>query len=556
MSWKCCYAKKKGKMEISTVKKMEKEALKESRIDFVRLGMALFFMVAVLSYSFLSTGGIPNNMFLAIAALFGAYMAMNIGANDVANNVGPAVGSKALTMGGAIVIAAIFEAGGALIAGGDVVKTIKKGIIDISAFGSNTDSFIWAMMAALLAAAVWLNFATMAKAPVSTTHSIVGGVMGAGIAAAGFSIVAWGTMAKIAASWIISPILGGVVAAIFLFSIKKTMVYKEDKIKAATKWVPVFVAIMSWAFVTYLTLKGLKKIWPNIVEILVFLPDAKKPSFLVAAIFGLIVAGIVYMIVKKRVAKKASTIENSRSGVNALFTVPLIFAAGLLSFAHGANDVANAIGPLAAINDAVMTGGISSKAEIPLWVMAVGALGIAIGLGLYGPKLIKTVGSEITELDQMRAFSVAMAASITVIIASQLGLPVSSTHIAVGGIFGVGFLREYLEDSDAKDNIATEKEAIVDEKKLLKAFQGELKTLEVKKDKQQSDYERVVELYKMIDKEETKIKEAKKHLKSAKKVQYVKRDAVKKIIAAWVITVPAAALLSALIYFMIRGIVL
>jgi len=556
MSWKCCYAKKKGKMEISTVKKMEKEALKESRIDFVRLGMALFFMVAVLSYSFLSTGGIPNNMFLAIAALFGAYMAMNIGANDVANNVGPAVGSKALTMGGAIVIAAIFEAGGALIAGGDVVKTIKKGIIDISAFGSNTDSFIWAMMAALLAAAVWLNFATMAKAPVSTTHSIVGGVMGAGIAAAGFSIVAWGTMAKIAASWIISPVLGGVVAAIFLFSIKKTMVYKEDKIKAATKWVPVFVAIMSWAFVTYLTLKGLKKIWPNIVEILVFLPDAKKPSFLVAAIFGLIVAGIVYMIVKKTVAKKASTIENSRSGVNALFTVPLIFAAALLSFAHGANDVANAIGPLAAINDAVMTGGISSKAEIPLWVMAVGALGIAIGLGLYGPKLIKTVGSEITELDQMRAFSVAMAASITVIIASQLGLPVSSTHIAVGGIFGVGFLREYLEDSDAKDNIATEKEAIVDEKKLLKAFQGELKTLEAKKDKQQSDYERVVELYKMIDKEETKIKEAKKHLKSAKKVQYVKRDAVKKIIAAWVITVPAAALLSALIYFMIRGIVL
>jgi len=380
--------------------------------------------------------------------------------------------------------------------------------------------------------------------------------MGAGIAAAGFSIVAWGTMAKIAASWIISPVLGGVIAAIFLFSIKKSMVYKEDKITAATKWVPVFVAIMSWAFVTYLTLKGLKKIWPHIVDVLVFLPDTKKPSFLVAAIFGLIVAGIVYMILKKIVAKKASGMENTRAGVNALFTVPLIFAAALLSFAHGANDVANAIGPLAAINDAVMTGGISSKAGIPLWVMAVGALGIALGLALYGPKLIKTVGSEITELDQMRAFSVAMAASITVIIASQLGLPVSSTHIAVGGIFGVGFLREYLEGNGSKDEIATEKEAIVDEKKLLKALQSELKTLEAKEDKQQADYERVVELYKMIDAEETKIKEAKKHLKSAEKVQYVKRDAVKKIIAAWVITVPAAALLSALIYFMIRGIVL
>jgi len=543
-------------MEISTVKKLEKVAMKSSGFDFIRLGMALFFMVIVLSYSFLSSGSIPNNMFLAIAALFGAYMAMNIGANDVANNVGPAVGSKALTMGGAIVIAAVFEAAGALIAGGDVVKTIKKGIIDISAFGGNTDSFIWAMMAALLAAALWLNIATMSKAPVSTTHSIVGGVMGAGIAAAGFGIVAWGTMGKIAASWIISPVLGGVIAAIFLFSIKKTIVFKEDKKEAATKWVPVFVAIMSWAFVTYLTLKGLKKIWPQIVDILIFLPQANKPSFLVASIFGLIVAIIVYVVVKKAVLEKASKIKNTRNGVNKLFTVPLIFAAALLSFAHGANDVANAIGPLAAINDAVVTGGISSKAGIPLWVMAVGAIGIAIGLALYGPKLIRTVGSEITELDQMRAFSVAMAASITVIIASQLGLPVSSTHIAVGGIFGVGFLREFLEESEKKDDIALGEVAVEDEKKVLKALTSELKTLETKKEKKKDDYQRIVSLYHEIENEEDKVKEVKKDLKQAKKVQYVKRDAVKKIIAAWIITVPAAALLSAAIYFMIRGIVL
>ncbi len=291
---------------IQVAKKMEKEAIKSSGIDFIRLGFALFFMVAVLTYSFLSTGSIPNNMFLAIAALFGAYMAMNIGANDVANNVGPAVGSKALTMGGAIIIAAIFEGAGAFIAGGDVVKTIKKGIIDISAFGGNVDPFIWAMMAALLAAALWLNFATMMKAPVSTTHSIVGGVMGAGIAAAGFSIVAWGSMGKIAASWVISPVLGGVIAATFLYAIKKSMVYQKDKIEAAKKWVPIFVAIMSWAFVTYLTLKGLKKIWPSIVDVLVFLPDAKKPSFLIAAIFGLIIAGVVYIIVKKTVANRAN----------------------------------------------------------------------------------------------------------------------------------------------------------------------------------------------------------------------------------------------------------
>ncbi len=535
---------------------MQKEAIKSSGFDFIRLGFALFFLVAVLSYSFMSSGGIPNNLFLAIAALFGAYMAMNIGANDVANNVGPAVGSKALTMGGAIIIASIFEASGALIAGGDVVKTIKKGIIDISAFGANSDSFIWAMMAALLAAAVWLNIATMAKAPVSTTHSIVGGVMGAGIAAAGFSIVAWGTMGKIAASWIISPVLGGLIAAGFLFSIKKTIVYREDKVEAAIKWVPIFIAIMSWAFVTYLTLKGLKKVWPHIVDVLIFLPETKKPTFMVAAIFGIIVAVIVYFVMRSTIRKRALSLKNSRESINILFTVPLIFSAALLSFAHGANDVANAIGPLAAINDAIMTGGISSKAEIPLWVMAVGATGIAIGLALYGPKLIRTVGSEITELDQMRAFSVAMAASITVIIASQLGLPVSSTHIAVGGIFGVGFLREYLQSSTIQEEIKHDEEVVIDEKKQLQALQAELATLEAKEHKNQEDYERVVELYRMIKEEETLLKEAKKQLKTAKKVKYVKRDAVKKIIAAWVITVPAAAVLSAIIYYMIRGMLL
>jgi PiT family inorganic phosphate transporter len=539
-------------LEIQTMKKMEKVAIKSSIVDFRRLGLALFFMVSVLVYSSVSSGGIQNSMFLAIAALFGAYMAMNIGANDVANNVGPAVGSKALTMGGAIVIAAIFEAGGALIAGGDVVKTIKKGIIDISAFGGNVDPFIWAMMAALLAAALWLNFATMMKAPVSTTHSIVGGVMGAGIASAGFGIVAWGTMGKIAASWVISPVLGGIIAAAFLYSIKKSIVFKENKVEAAKKWVPLFVALMSWAFITYLTLKGLKKVWPHIVDVLIFLPETKKPTFMVAAIFGLIIAVSVYFLVKSFLAKK-SDIQNSRAGVNLLFTIPLIFAAALLSFAHGANDVANAIGPLAAISDAVTSGGISTKAGIPLWVMAVGAIGISVGLALYGPKLIRTVGSEITELDQMRAFSVAMAAAITVIIASQLGLPVSSTHIAVGGVFGVGFLREWMDSGSVKTIIQEDKEVIQDEKKTLKALRAELATLEKREDKGQQEYQRIVELYKLIEEEEETLKAVKKHLKSAEKVKYVKRDAVKKIIAAWIITVPAAALLSAMIFFIIKG---
>ena len=540
------------------MKKLEQEALKKSGTDLTRLGFSLFFMIAVLTYSFLSNGGIPNNMFLAVAALIGAYMAMNIGANDVANNVGPAVGSKALTLTTAIIIAAIFEAAGALIAGGEVVKTIKKGIIDISAFGGNADPFIWAMMAALLAAALWLNFATMMKAPVSTTHSIVGGVMGAGIAAAGFSIVSWSTMGKIAASWVISPVLGGIIAAAFLFSIKKSIVFKDDKIAAAKKYVPIFVALMSWAFVTYLTLKGLKKIWPQVVDILNFIPlvsieMTKKPSLTTALTLGLVAAIIVYFSVKSNL-KKTQELKNSRESVNTLFTIPLIFAAALLSFAHGANDVANAIGPLAAINDAVINGGISSKASIPLWVMGVGALGIALGLALYGPKLIKTVGSEITELNQIRAFSVAMAASITVIIASQLGLPVSSTHIAIGGVFGVGFLREYLQLSDSHATIEEDKTTIKDEKETLNALTAELKKLDKKDEKSQNDYERVVELYKLIATEEKLIKSTKKHMKQTKKIEYVKRDAVKKIIAAWIITVPAAAILAAILFFMIKGI--
>ena len=197
--------------------------------------------------------------------------------------------------------------------------------------------------------------------------------------------------------------------------------------------------------------------------------------------------------------------------------------------------------------------GVSSKVEIPLWIMGIGALGIAVGLALYGPKLIKTVGSEITELDQVRAFSIAMAAAITVIIASQLGLPVSSTHIAVGGVFGVGFLREYLDSSESK-MISQMRKRLKRDKKILNSFESELSSIEKIEKKSKSDYQRIVELYKLIDNNIEVVKEDKKQFKSAKSVKYVKRDAVKKIIAAWVITVPAAALLSASVFFMIKGI--
>ena len=538
----------------SLFKEMEDAASISSKTDFIKYGVVVLFMAVVLIMSFNASGELPTNAFLVIAALFGAYMAMNIGANDVANNVGPAVGSKALTMAGAIVIAGIFEASGALIAGGDVVSTIKKGIINIEAFSGNANSFVWAMMAALLAAGLWLNLATKFRAPVSTTHSIVGGVMGAGVAAGGFAIVSWGTMGKIAASWVISPVLGGIIAAIFLFSIKINIVFKEDKIGSSKFWVPIYVGIMTWAFATYLTLKGLKKVWPDIVDILAFLPDEKKPSFTIAAIFGLILGVIVFYFVKKALSVKEG-LKNDRASINSMFTIPLIFAAALLSFAHGANDVANAVGPLAAIADAVATGGVTSKAAIPLWVMAVGAIGIVVGLALYGPGLIKTVGSEITELDQMRAFSIAMAAAITVILASQLGLPVSSTHIALGGVFGVGFLREYLQDHKEVVKLEEEEAKLEKEENKLEQYRENLQELldlpEEKKDKKV--YKQIGQLYEMVESEEKIFEEEQRLVNSLQRKKYVKRDAFRKIIAAWVITVPVAAILSAGIYFMIRG---
>jgi PiT family inorganic phosphate transporter len=497
------------------------------------------FAVAVAFYASSIIGQASHGGFLVLAAVFGAYMAMNIGANDVANNVGPAVGSGALTIGGAVIIASIFEATGALIAGGDVVGTIKKGIIDPAAFGGDPMIFVYAMSAALLAAALWLNLATWLKAPVSTTHSIVGGVLGGGIAAGGFAIVSWGTMGKIAASWVISPVLGGVIAAIFLYVIKSQILYKEDKIVAAKKIVPILVALMAAAFITYLTVKGLKKVWPVIVEVLSFLPQTKKPSIIIALIFGAIGAGVTYVLVKPRIAKKVIGMEDSRHSINLLFTIPLIFAAALLSFAHGANDVANAVGPLAAVYDALTTHGVSTKAAIPLWVMIVGGLGISIGLALFGPRLIKTVGSEITELDQMRAFSIMMAASITVVIASQLGLPVSSTHIAVGAIFGVGFLREWL---DSKETGVKQKklQVEVEKQRILKIQLNECTN---------EDPVKKLELIETHKRQKKKVKSIKRTLRE----NYVKRGMVKKIVAAWVITVPAAATLSAIIFFVIKG---
>ncbi len=459
-------------------------------------GLALLFLALAGVFASIYIGNQPNAVFIIVAAMLGGYMALNIGANDVANNVGPAVGSRALSLVGALVIAAVFESAGALLAGGEVVNTISKGIIDPSLM-PDTQTFVWVMMAALLSSALWVNLATYFGAPVSTTHAVVGGVMGAGIAAVGFSAVNWVTMSKIAASWVVSPVLGGVVAALFLAFIKINVIYQDDKIAAARRWVPVLIATMAAVFSCYLVLKGLKRIW--------------KPDVYMVLALGLGIFFVTLAFLRPWVRAKSEGLENRNESLRVLFHVPLICSAALLSFAHGANDVANAVGPLAAIFHSAQSGDIAAKVGIPLWVMLIGAVGISLGLFLYGPKLIRMVGEQITRMNPMRAFCVALSAAITVIIASALGLPVSSMHIAVGAVFGVGFFREYFTSHS----------------KIRQAY--------VKKHERYSPE---------VTGEAPGVAEVRRR-------KLVRRSHFTVIIAAWVITVPAAALLSAGIYWVL-----
>lgn len=523
-------------MKVKDYLKIE-SAANLSRSEVGRLGTAILFVVGVVVYTGSTFGHVEQLYLLIAAAVIGAYMAMNIGANDVANNVGPAVGSYALTLTGAIIIAAIFEASGAIIAGGDVVSTVKKGIID-PADVADQDVFIWVMMGALIGAALWLNAATWIGAPVSTTHAIVGGVMGAGIAAAGWDIVNWDSMGKIALSWIISPLTGGIIAAFFLNILNKTIFFQPNPIESARKVVPIMIGVMTWAFTTYIILKGLKRLI--------------SVDFPMAVLAGCALGLVAIVISRPLVGRAVPTLENNSDGVNRLFTMPLIISAALLSFAHGANDVANAVGPLAGIVDALTSAeGGADKVAIPLWVMVIGAVGISFGLALFGPKLIRTVGSEITELDRSRAFCIALAAAITVIFASQLGMPISSTHVALGALFGVGFLREFIETRLGKVI-----EGVLNDHKGEKDFVAAEAVLMNFQNAPPEDKLRMLDEMKAMGQEAVIDAVERKQLHKALKRQLVHRASLFKIVSAWIITVPAAALLGALFYFVLRGMML
>lgn len=489
--------------------KLDKDLKRLSRMEhgtrdlgrsLVPLGIGLLFLVATGIFA-ASQVGVSGVWTVAVGAtVIGAYMALNIGANDVANNMSPAVGSRTLTIGTAILIAAVAEAAGAIIAGGDVIETVSKGIIDPARM-PDTASFVIAMISALFAAALWVNLATWLSAPVSTTHSVVGGVLGAGVAMAGFGVANWSVVAGIVASWVVSPLMGGAIAAGFLAYLKHTVYDAPDRLSAAARQVPFLVAVMVGAFSAYLMLKGLDRLLPI--------------SLATALLVGLGLAVLTYFLVRPQVEAKLAAAAAGTFSLGDLFTIPVIGGAVLLSFAHGANDVANAIGPLAAIYAALEGAVAGGEVALPFWILLVGALGIALGLALFGPKLIRTVGSEITKLNRVRAFCVTLSAAITVIIASALGLPVSSTHTAIGALFGVGFLREYL--ANRAKGVSS---------------RGRLFRLQPPEDPP------------VLDRGAAEIEKLRAKAEKQRKRYLVRRSHVLTIVAAWIITVPCSALLA------------
>ncbi|MGD9478304.1 inorganic phosphate transporter [Shinella sp. G-2] len=414
-------------------KDLEKLTFTEQATHFVLrswtgVGISLVFLLIAMAVASSFATGTQGAVVVAVTAALAAYMAMNIGANDVTNNVGAAVGARAMSMGVALVIAAIFEIAGALLAGQGVAETVASGIVDRAIFPS-PESFAWAMMAALISAALWINIATLANAPISTTHAIIGGVIGAGAAASGFNSVQWDAIAIIVVSWTVSPILGGVIAAAFLYFIKEFIIYRDDKIAAAKTWVPVLVSLMAGAFAAFLANGGTNGFYDLSLD--------------KALLLGLGVGLLTYAVTRPIVRRHAEGLDSRNQSLRALFRLPLIGSAALLSFAHGANDVSNAVGPLYGVVTALRSGTAGDTATIPLWVMIIGAFGISLGLLLFGPRLIRIVGNEITKLNPMRAFCVALSSAVAVLTASAFAIPVSSTHIAVGAVFGVGLFREW-----------------------------------------------------------------------------------------------------------------
>ncbi len=367
---------------------------------------------------------------IAMAVIFGLFMTWGIGANDVANALGTSVGSGAITVRTAIVIAAIFEFLGAVLAGGYVTKTIRKDIIDPGPIADNPEILVFGMLAALLAAGTWLAFASIRGWPVSTTHSIVGALVGFAIAGIGFDAVNWGKIGLIAASWVISPFLGGLAAFALMMSIRRLILNTEKPFESAVRWAPVYAFLVGFIMALVTLFKGLKHLHLNL---------SIPMSFLAAAAIGLAVAVAARHFINRVPMDETATRHFQFASVEQVFVPLMILTACAMAFAHGSNDVANGIGPLAAVLALVRSGGdLAQTSPVPIWVLLLGGTGILVGLATYGYRVMQTIGTKITQLTPTSGFCATMAAAATVVLASRIAIPVSTTHIAVGAVMGVG----------------------------------------------------------------------------------------------------------------------
>ncbi|HYW78305.1 MAG TPA: inorganic phosphate transporter [Thermoguttaceae bacterium] len=369
---------------------------------------------------------------MVVAVAVGFYMAWNIGANDVANAMGTSVGSKSLTFGQAIAVAAIFEFSGAVLVGSSVTDTVRKGIVQPSDFVGNPDVLMYGMLAALVSAAVWLNVATYFGQPVSTTHSIVGGVLGFGLISG--NAVNWVKVGQIVASWFISPVASGLIAMVVFWLILKLIIRRQEPDLAARWYAPFLVFVVTFILALSFIYKGLKS-----VE---FFNQMPLPTALGWATMTGVLCAILSWFAIARIAHEVTLTEDQKLAfVERIFMFLQIITACYVAFAHGANDVANAVGPLAAVVEIASTHAVPTKVPVPLWILAFGGVGIVFGLVMMGKRVMETIGSGITEITPSRGFAAQFGAATAVLICSRLTLPVSTTHCLVGAVMGVALVR-------------------------------------------------------------------------------------------------------------------
>ena len=371
-------------------------------------------------------------VYITLAALFGIFMAWGIGANDVANAMATSVGSKALTIKQAILVAAIFEFLGAVLAGGEVTSTIRKGIVDADLLSGTPELMVYGMLASLLAAGTWLLLASRKGWPVSTTHSIVGAIVGFAAVGIGMDAVQWSKVGTIVMSWVVSPVTSGFIAFLIYLSVQKLILRHEDPLTRAKRYVPVYIFLAAFTITLVTILKGLKHVGLEI---------SLRDSYVLAIGIAVAIAVVGAFFINKIEPDKKAEKHQHFYTVERVFGVLMIVTACGMAFAHGSNDVANAIGPLAAVISVAHTGTIAAKSALPTWVLMLGGAGIVIGLATYGRHVIATVGKKITQLTPSRGFAAELAAATTIVIASGTGIPISTTHTLVGAVLGVGMAR-------------------------------------------------------------------------------------------------------------------